>query len=181
MRIVSGQLKGRKIVAAGKTRPVSERVRKSCFDILGDEVRDKKILDLFAGSGALGLEALSRGAKESTFVDLSNLAKKAIKKNIISLDLEAETHLYLNDAFLAIEDFNARGQMFGLVFLDPPYHRQMLTKALQRISEYAIVSPSGYIVAFCYQKDDLVTEISGFSLEVNKKYGQTVFLIYAKV
>ncbi|MCF7908709.1 MAG: 16S rRNA (guanine(966)-N(2))-methyltransferase RsmD [Candidatus Omnitrophica bacterium] len=180
MRIVSGKLKGRKLVAAGKTRPVSERIRKSCFDILADEVQDKKVLDLFAGSGALGLEALSRGAKECIFVDSSNSAKGAIKKNILSLNLEAETELYLKDAFLAIEAFYRRQERFSLVFLDPPYYRQMLTKALQRISEYDIVCPSGYLVAFCYEKDDFVTEISGFSLKVNKKYGQTVLLIYVK-
>lgn len=180
MRIISGQFKGRKIEVAGKTRPVSERVRKSCFDILGTEVLDKKILDLFAGSGSLGLEALSRGAKECTFVDLSNSAQGAIKKNILKLNLEAETCLYLKDAFLAIEGFYKQEERFDLVFLDPPYYQQMITKSLQRISEYDIVSPSGYIVAFCYEKDDFVTEISGFSLEVNNKYGQTVLLIYAK-
>lgn len=180
MKVLSGKLRGRKIVAAKDTRPVSERIRKSCFDILGPEVKGRRVLDLFAGSGSLGIEALSRGASQVVFIDSNLAALAATKKNLVSLGLEAQTQAYLKDAFLAIRDFWAKKASFDLIFLDPPYYKQMLTKSLQQLSEYDIVSPSGYIVAFCYEKDDFVTEISDFSLRVKKKYGQTLLLIYAK-
>jgi len=180
MKVLSGKLKGRKLVACSDIRPVSQRVRKSCFDILGLEVQGKKVLDLFAGSGSLGIEALSRQASGCTFIDSSPAALGALKKNLVSLSLEAETQSYLKDVFLAIRELSARKLTFDIVFLDPPYYKQMLTKALQQLGEYDIVSPSGYIVAFCYEKDAFCTEISNFSLRVKKKYGQTLLLIYAK-
>ncbi len=96
------------------------------------------------------------------------------------MGIESETRVYLRDAFKAINFFSARNFSFDIVFLDPPYYRQLLTKTLQQLSEYDIVGPSGYLVAFCYQKDLFVKKSGVFRLKINKKYGQTLLLIYAK-
>ncbi|MBU1112628.1 MAG: 16S rRNA (guanine(966)-N(2))-methyltransferase RsmD, partial [Candidatus Omnitrophica bacterium] len=148
MRILSGELKGRNILSLQGIRPVSERVRKSCFDILGSQVKDKKILDLFAGSGSLGFEAISRGGRECVFIDSQRRVLSVVEKNISCLGLELKTRAYLKDSFQAVKDFSMAKASFDLVFLDPPYYRGMLTKSLQQLGEYDIVSPSGYLVAF---------------------------------
>src|SRR3989338_4481511 len=138
MRILSGELKGRKIFTPEGIRPVSERVRKSCFDILGSEVQGKKVLDLFSGSGSLGFEALSRGAGSCVFIDSNQKVLLAVRKNISALCLEAKAQSYLKDSFRAVKDFFTAKASFDLIFLDPPYHRGMLTKSLQQLSEYDI-------------------------------------------
>jgi len=180
MRIIGGKFKGRNIEAPKDIRPVSLLVRKACFDILGDEVKDKRVLDLFAGSGSLGIEALSRGSAKAEFVDSSGKSLRAVKKNISFLGIKTQALVYLKDAALAVKDFSTYKKCFDIVFLDPPYGSGSLTKALQALEEYDIVTPSGYVVAFCYWKDEFIRESSKFSIIVNKKYGQTLLLIYRK-
>ena len=180
MRILKGNFKGRNIVAAQNIRPVSLRVRKACFDILQEEVVDKSVLDLFAGSGALGIEALSCGAQDVVFIDIKKGSIHAINRNLTSLKLRPKATVYLKDAFGAVKDFHARKAKFGLVFLDPPYYKGMLKKALQTLDKYDILARSGYIVGFCYSKDDFVEQYHNFCLILKKKYGQSLILIYKK-
>ncbi len=180
MRILSGEFKGRKIFTPEGIRPVSERVRKSCFDILGDQVKGKRVLDLFSGSGSLGFEAISRGAEFCVFIDANRKGISAVRRNISALALSAKTQSYLKDSFLAVKDFFAAKTTFDLIFLDPPYYREILIKSLQQLSQYDILSPSGYLVAFCYQKDAFLNESGDSRLLLQKKYGQTLLLVYRK-
>ena len=180
MRILGGKFKGRNIAVPPNIRPVSLRVKKSCFDILKDEVSEKRVLDLFAGSGSLGIEALSRGAGEAVFVDSNSKCVAAIRKNLSSLGVSFQEKVFLKDSASGIKDFFTYRENFDLVFLDPPYYQSLLTKTLQLLEVYDIVTPSGYIIAFCYTKDDFVQTGERFSLIVNKKYGQTLLLIYRK-
>jgi 16S rRNA (guanine966-N2)-methyltransferase len=180
MKILKGSLKGRNLSCPGQVRPVSVLVRKACFDILGDEVNGKRVLDLFAGAGSLGIEAISVGAKEVVFVDIQRNCTEAIKKNLELFKVTSKAQVYVKDAFTAVMDFYAAKEAFDIVFLDPPYYQGTLRKILQTLEGCDIVIPFGYLVGFCYAKDDFVREIKGFSLIVEKKYGQTVFLIYRK-
>ena len=180
MKILGGKLRGRNIIVPSGIRPVSLRVKKSCFDILRGEIRGKRILDLFGGSGSLGIEALSQGAKEAIFLDSDRRCVAAIRKNLVSLGFDPRQKVILKDSASGIKDFFTYRESFDIIFLDPPYHSDLLTKALQLLEEYAIVTPSGYIVTFCYTKDDFIQARKGFSLIVEKKYGQTLFLIYRK-
>jgi 16S rRNA (guanine966-N2)-methyltransferase len=119
MRVVAGELRGRKLVApaGGGTRPTADRVREALFSILGD-VSGARVLDLYAGSGALGIEALSRGAATATFVDSSQAAVTAIRHNLSELGLEAAVQRRDALAFLAAPP---SGDPYDLVFADPPY------------------------------------------------------------
>jgi len=180
MRIISGKFKGKNIKAPLGIRPVSLRIKKSCFDILRGEIEGKRILDLFGGSGSLGIESLSQGAKEAIFVDSNRRCVAAIRKNLTSLGLDPKQKVVLKDSASGIKDFFTYRESFDIIFLDPPYHSGLLTKTLQLLEEYDIVSPSGYVVTFCSTKDDFVQASKGFSLIVEKKYGQTLFLIYRR-
>ena len=119
MRVVAGELRGRKLVApaGGATRPTADRVREALFSILGD-VSGLRVLDLYAGSGALGIEALSRGAAAAVFVDSSQAAVTAIRRNLSELGLEAPVQRRDALAYLAAA---AGGDPYDLVFADPPY------------------------------------------------------------
>ena len=180
MRILGGKFKGRNIIVPSGIRPVALRVKKSCFDILKGEIQGKRVLELFGGSGSLGIEALSQGAKEAIFLDSGRRCVAAIRKNLISLGLNPQQKVILKDSASGIKDFFTYKERFDVIFLDPPYHSGLVTKTLQLLEEYDIVTPSGYIVTFCYTKDDFVQARRGFSLIVERKYGQTLFLIYRR-
>ena len=180
MKIFGGKFKGKDIVVPIDVRPVSLRVKKSCFDILRGEVEAKRVLDLFGGSGSLGIEALSQGAKDAIFLDSSRRCVSAIRKNLAFLGLDSKEKVILKDSLSAIKDFFIYRESFDIIFIDPPYHSGLLTKSLQLLEEYDIVSPSGYVVVFCSTKDDFVQASKGFSLIVERKYGQTLFLIYRR-
>jgi len=177
---MQGQFKGRLIICPQGVRPVAVHVRKACFDILGSEVDGKHILDLFSGTGALGLEALSCGAASLICIDKDNRSVEAIQVNIAALKSLSNTQVYLKDANIAVRDFHSQHRFFDIIFLDPPYYQGMLRKILQALEEYDIVTPSGYVVGFCYHKDEFLKESKRFSLIVEKKYGQTTLVIYRK-
>ncbi|MCK4912500.1 MAG: 16S rRNA (guanine(966)-N(2))-methyltransferase RsmD [Candidatus Omnitrophica bacterium] len=180
MRIFGGKFKGKSITVPLDIRPVSLKIKKSCFDILRGEIEGKRVLDLFGGSGSLGIEALSQGAKEAIFVDSSRRSVAAIRKNLAFLGLDPKQKVLLKDSVSGIKDFFTYKESFDIIFLDPPYHSGLATKSLQLLEEYDIVCPSGYVVTFCSTKDDFVQASKGFSLIVEKKYGQTLFLIYRR-
>lgn len=180
MKVLKGNLKGRNLISPQHIRPVAVRIKKACFDILREEIEGKKILDLFSGSGSLGIEALSCGAKEAVFVDIKRDCVEKIKQNLAFFKLTAKSEVHLKDAFRAIEDFYKNGETFDLIFLDPPYYKGMLIKALQALRDYDILTPLGYLVAFCYAKDEFVNNDGRFFLIVHKNYGQTLVLIYKK-
>ena len=180
MKIFGGKFKGKSITVPLDIRPMSLRVKKSCFDILRGEIKDKRVLDLFGGSGSLGIEALSQGAKEAISIDSSRRSVAAIRKNLSLLGLDPKEKVLLKDSASGIKDFCTYREFFDIIFIDPPYHSGLLTKSLQLLEEYDIVTPSGYVVTFCSTKDDFVQASKGFSLIVEKKYGQTLFLIYRR-
>ncbi len=121
LRILGGVLKGRSfsLPKGGETRPITALLRKSLFDTLQGEIPDSRVLDLFAGSGAIGIEALSRGASFAHFIDMSAAAIHCLKENMRKLDLEECTTIERKDAFTFLDNY--KGTPFDLIFLDPPY------------------------------------------------------------
>jgi 16S rRNA (guanine(966)-N(2))-methyltransferase RsmD len=181
MRILRGTLKGRNIICPRDTRPVSVLVRKACFDVLAGQIEQAMVLDLFAGSGSLGIEALSLGAKGVVFTDNRQECVVAINKNIFSFKLDQKAKAYLKDAYRAIHDFFLAKKSFDLIFLDPPYYLGMARISLQTLEECDILTTSGYIIVFCYEKDEFLRKSNKFQLIYEKKYGQTLLLIYRKI
>jgi 16S rRNA (guanine966-N2)-methyltransferase len=185
VRIVGGALRGRAIVApdGAATRPTSDRVREAIFNILAHgidpfEINGVHVLDLFAGSGALGIEAISRGAASVLFVEHDAAARAAIRDNIEALGLTGVTRIFRRDA----TDLGPAGRerAFGLVFADPPYGKALAPKALTAAASGGWLA-SGAVVVIEERKRETVALPAGFTLIDMRTWGDTqaVFARYA--
>lgn len=153
MRIVSGEFRGKTLAApaGAATRPTSDRARQAIFNILehapwSDGVRDKRVIDLFAGSGALGFEAVSRGAAFCLFVETDEAARGAIRENVEAMGLFGRTRVHRRDATQLGVRPGADGPAFELAFLDPPYAKGLGETALQRLAQGGWLAPGALVV-----------------------------------
>ncbi len=178
MRIISGKYKGREIKASREIRPTADNVRKAIFDILGD-LEGVSFLELFAGSGAVGFEALSRGATEVVLVEYNSDCLLAIRKNIASLK-EGGCSVYPARADQAIKNLHRQARQFEIIFLDPPYYQGLAKKTLQTIASYDILTPNGFLVIQHFKKDNLPICVGDLTLFKQKSYGDTVLSFYNK-
>lgn len=173
MRVVAGELRGRRLTAppGRATRPTADKVREALFSILGD-VTGLRVLDLFAGSGALGIEALSRGASEAVFVDSSGRAVAAVRSNLNALALEARVHRRDALAFLAAEEDHAR---FDVAFVDPPYDwaSRLASPLAERLPAW--LTENARIVT---ESDKRCPLLMPFPLERERIYGDTRIAVY---
>ena len=135
MRITSGQLKGQQLIfpKSKHVRPTSEKVRKAIFDVLADFIEDKVVLDLFSGSGALGCEALSRGACKVWFVEKRRECLQTINKNIELLNIRDKSQVISSDVFASLGRFQKKGEKFEVIIADPPYYEGLARKCLLEI------------------------------------------------
>jgi 16S rRNA (guanine966-N2)-methyltransferase len=176
MRVVGGRLGGRTLHAprGRATRPTPERVREALFSILADRIAGARVLDLFAGTGALGIEALSRGASAVTFVDSSRAGVAAIRRNLQALQLDAEVVPQSVAAFL--ERAPRSGRQYDLVFLDPPYrHAASLGGELSRALE-PVLAPNAIVVSESDRRSPL--ELETLSLLDDRRYGDTLIRLH---
>ena len=127
------------------------------------------VLDLFAGSGSLGIEALSWGAERAVFVDIKKSSLDAVRKNLASLGQVNFGEVYLKDSLSAVKDFHWQKRRFGLIFLDPPYYKGLITKSLKILEAYDIVEPSGFVVSLGWRKES--AENKGFLCVFERQYG----------
>ncbi|MGR3802983.1 16S rRNA (guanine(966)-N(2))-methyltransferase RsmD [Marinibacterium profundimaris] len=173
MRIVSGRFRGRRLAALGKgdagahLRPTADRVRESLFSMLThlDAIDGARVLDLFAGTGALGLEALSRGAEHVTFVDSGRKALSLIKDNVSLLGCGDEVEVIARDVLKL-----GPGPACDLVFLDPPYGRDLGAKALLAAAAAGRIDPGALIV---WEEAQPMAAPDGFDLDDHRRYGDT--------
>jgi 16S rRNA (guanine966-N2)-methyltransferase len=175
MRVIAGRYRGRRLQAppGDATRPTSDRVREALFSVLAGRVEGARVLDLFAGSGALGIEALSRGAAEATFVDTAPAAIRAVRANLEALDAAAEVRRA--DARRFLGSASAAARQYDLVFLDPPYRLagrlgSELTAALP-----AVLAPGAAVVAESDRRAPL--ELALPILD-ERRYGDTLIRIH---
>lgn len=179
MRIISGKYKGRIIKGPLGIRPTQDKVRKALFDILGD-IQGLSFLELFAGTGAVGLEALSQGAKEVMFVEKERRCAKIIKDNLSLLGYLGYSVIAL-DVFEALKQLGKRGEKFDIIFLDPPYYKDLTKKTLQILSACDILTEPGFIVAQHFKKDNLPDALGDLTLFRQARYGDTVLSFYRKL
>ena len=178
MRIISGRLKGRSINSPQGIRPTQDKVRKAIFDILGD-IEGLSFLELFSGSGAVGLEAASQRAGNVVFVERNPKFAKIIKDNLSLLGYLPYSVIAL-DVFKTIKILSEDKKKFDLIFLDPPYYKDMAKKTLKMLSTYDIVAPNGFVIIQHFKKDNL-PEVSGdLVLFKQGRYGDTVLSFYRK-
>src|SRR5699024_2904167 len=147
MRVIAGTHKGRKLqVASGRvTRPTSDKIKESLFNQIGPFFRGGMCLDLYAGSGALGIEAISRGMEACVFIDKNHYAIKMVKKNIEQLKLENHAYVYRSEATSMLPILHSKKQQFQLIFLDPPYDKADLTGIIRDILKYQLLADDGVI------------------------------------
>src|SRR5215210_8563424 len=175
MRVIAGTYKGRRLQApaGAATRPTADRVREALFSILGARVEGARVLDLFAGSGALGLEALSRGAAEATFVDSSAAAVRAVRANLEALGGEAEVRR--EDALRFLHASPGKARHYDLVLLDPPYG---LAERLGReLSEAlpAVLAPAALVISESDRRAPLSLDLA---CRDERRYGDTLIRIH---
>ncbi len=180
MRVVSGDLKGRplKAVPGHSTRPTTDKVKEAMFNIIGPYFQGGIALDLFAGSGGLGIEALSRGMDKAIFVDLDRKAIQTVKDNLKDCRLEARTEVYRNEASRALKALAKREIKFGCIFLDPPYKKQQLVTLLELIDNNGLLEKDGTIVCEHGSDISLPPDIGGFIQVRNESYGMIGISIY---
>jgi 16S rRNA (guanine966-N2)-methyltransferase len=175
MRVIAGTYGGRTLKAprGASTRPTSDRVREALFSILGARTQGAKVLDLFAGSGALGLEALSRGAETVTFVDDDRVAIQAIKANLQALQANAQVRQ--TDALRFLGAASAGGAQYDLIFLDPPY--RLAERLAPPLSEAlpAVLAPGAVAVAESDRRAPLALSLP---LKDERRYGDTLIRIH---
>ncbi len=182
MRIIGGKYKGRKLQhpSSSHIRPTTDRMRETLFNILshgtGNGFSDARILDIFAGTGALGLEALSRGAAHVTFVEKDRRSQEIIKKNIAELHAENITSLKPIDA-KKIKNFKTT---FDYIFMDPPYYKSLIAPLLQTIESEGLLQKDGIIIIEYASSENL--EIPKFyNILKEKSYGQAKIMILNKI
>jgi len=176
LRVIAGRYGGRRLQAppGSATRPTSDRVREALFSILAARIEGARVLDLFAGSGALGLEALSRGAGRATFVERAPAAAAALRANVAALGADAE--VVRADALRWLRAASAGERQYDLVFLDPPYRRAARLGA--RLSELlpAVLAPGAVVVAESDRRAPLELTIHATD---ERRYGDTLIRIHA--
>jgi len=174
VRIVAGESRGRRIAAppGRAVRPTPERVREAVFSSLGDAVRGARALDLFAGSGAMGLEALSRGALSTLFVERSAAAARVVERNIEALGYAGRARLIRGDALAAVASLSRSGEVFDLAFLDPPYAGDLLARALAAIEGSGLLAPGAVLVAEHGAGSEIAAPGS-LRIERSRGYGDT--------
>ncbi|MCP4746997.1 MAG: 16S rRNA (guanine(966)-N(2))-methyltransferase RsmD [Desulfobacteraceae bacterium] len=181
MRIISGLLKGRKIktVKGMNTRPTSDRVRESLFNILNEKPKGAKVLDLFAGTGALGLEALSRGASDAVFIDYNHQAISVLRQNIHLLGLKDRAKILQWDISKNLKCLKAYPFYFNLVFLDPPYGQALCKPALIHIQRQGSLA-HGAVVVIEHEASEVIDYLSeDFFLKDTRIYGRTALSFFS--
>ena len=183
MKIIGGKLKGRNFYMPAEVRPTQNLICKALFDILGQDLSGMQLLELFAGSGAVGFEAIPRGAKQVILVEGDPKNTTVIKKNIELLGLNdpisAQTiELLETDAFATIKLLSKAKKIFDIVFLDPPYGHQLAKKALNLLSAYVIVHPNSLVVIEHDKREVLPEEQGSLILNKQKIYGKTNLSFY---
>ncbi len=173
MRVISGKYKGKKLKGfdINGTRPTMNRVKESLFGMLSPFLKGSECLDLFAGVGALGIEAISNGARSITFVDNNIRVINTLKENTKNMD--DDIHIILSDYKKYIKTCNKK---FDIIFLDPPYDRCLITKAINYIIEYDIISAGGIIVCE-YENEEIKCNLNMIK---EKSYGNKHIKIFQK-
>lgn len=177
MRIIAGTARGARLKAPKgiDTRPTADRVKESLFSILGQRVRGARVLDLFAGTGGLGLEALSRGAAAAIFVDRATVP--LIKENATHTHLLERAQFLRQDVFTAFSRLAAAGERFDLIFCDPPYEKGLWQRVLSVLDESPLLFPDALVVVECGAHEGEMASLSALALRRAVGYGRTTQIL----
>ena len=179
MRVITGIARGRKLkeLPGLETRPTTDKVKESVFNIVQFDIEGRRVLDLFGGTGQLGIEALSRGADSAVFVDAREDACKLIRENLKRTKLEGQGRVVRSDYLDYLDHCREK---FHIVFLDPPYAEVFLENSLKRITEIDILESGGIIITERPLGKELPFMIDGYTRSKDYKYGKTLLTLYRK-
>ncbi len=182
LRIIAGELKGRKLrsVRGNKTRPTANRIREAIFNILASQIQESMVLDLFAGTGAFGIEALSRGAESVVFVDVDNDSISVLQENIKSLSLDSLSKIFRWDLTRNLNCLASLRPAFNLIFMDPPYNKNMIEPTLFNLHRSQSMGYGARIVVEHSYLEPVVKNQLPFEISDQRRYGKTLvsFLNY---
>ncbi len=184
MRVISGSARGRKLKSpkSSETRPIMDRVKTALFDILAPEIMGMRVLDLFAGTGAVGIEALSRGAESATFIERSPEAWRLVRENLTLTNLSDRAEVLRTDAFAYLQQAAATGRRFDLVYVAPPQYVNMAVQALTQLDASPLTEPDGLVIVQIHPQER--AELDALTLKRlrrydERRYGSTLLLFYA--
>ncbi|HYA42647.1 MAG TPA: 16S rRNA (guanine(966)-N(2))-methyltransferase RsmD [Syntrophobacteraceae bacterium] len=184
MRIIAGEFRGRRLHSPRpknfQIRPTTDMVRESVFNIIADRVQGARVLDLFAGTGAMGMEALSRGAQSCLFVDNGAKAVRIIRENVQLCEVQHRSRIIQAKVSSAIFRLRSEGELFDLIFMDPPYRKGYIEKTLQIISPVA--NEDSLVIAERHIKGEPpMVPVPGWQKKLDRRYGDTLISIYSRL
>lgn len=180
MRIIAGKARGRKLIppATMETRPTLDRVKEAMFSIIQGYVPDAVVIDVFAGTGSLGLEAASRGAKEVYLIDKSSVTFPLLKQNIENLKFTDFCTAFNMDSYEVLKGFGRKNKVFDLIFIDPPYCKEMIPEAMKIIKENNLLSEDGVVVTKIDSIEEIYEGNESIKLTQSRRYGNTTVCLY---
>ena len=174
MRVIAGKAKGRELTAPKglNTRPTLAKVKEAIFGMIQFDIADANVLDLFSGSGGLGIEAISRGARHTVFCDRDRSALAAVRTNLKRLGFEEQATVYSMDSIALLDQLQTSGVKFDIVLLDPPYESDLMSRALAKLDENGLLSSEALII--CEHSLDNPPVFSGnYTVKEPRKYGDS--------
>lgn len=182
MRIIAGKARGHKLIppATMETRPTLDRVKEAMFSSIQLYIPDAVVVDVFAGTGSLGLEAASRGAKEVYLFDKSDTTFPLLKENVKNLKFEDFCFPMNIDAYVGLKNLAAKGKQFDIIFIDPPYCREMIPEAMKIVDENNLLKEDGIIVTKIDSIEEIYEGYNNIKLSKSKKYGNTTVCYYKR-
>jgi len=180
VRVISGQAKGRRLKAPAddSIRPTADQAKESLFNIIGQRVQGALVLDLFAGTGNLGIEALSRGARRAFFVDVAKKAVATIRENLSLVQFADRSIIWQADAFSALSRLRRMGRRFDLVFSDPPYGHQLAKRSLRVLAGEQLVQKNGLVIVEHHRNDHLPRQVVTLLMMDERRFGDSVLTFY---
>lgn len=175
LRVIAGSAKGHKLLTIDglATRPTTDRIKETLFNIIAFDLPNCRFLDLFAGSGAIGIEALSRGAEKAVFVDASSDCALLIEENLSKTKLLDKADILEMDVFGAISALGERQEVFDILFLDPPYNMEVITPTLEAVLKYGVLKKDGYVIVEHSAEKEL-TAFASWKIIKEKNYKTTI-------
>jgi len=185
MRVVTGEAKGRRLKSpkTSGTRPIIDRVKTALFDILSTRVEDARFLDLFAGTGSVGIEALSRGAAHATFIELSHSVLKLVRENLKITGLGDRAETLHADAFkfLQANATSESGRVYDIIYVAPPQYHELAARALAMLDTSPLIAPDGLVIVQVHPKERPIVAavpLTRLTQTDERKYGSTLLLFY---
>ena len=182
MRVISGAARGVKLssLKGDNTRPTSDKVKESIFNIITPYIYEASFLDLFSGTGNMGIEAVSRGAGRAVLVEKHRMCFNIIEENIEKTKLRDRIELVKNDVYSTLKRLSSEGKKFDIIFMDPPYSKDLVKPCLVEIDKGTLLAEDGIIVIEHDIKDEIVEQVGNLIKNREKKYGNTMITFFSK-